>query len=170
MSRPKTFTPGESCCRFLCSLVTWQTQHHCNGIALALSEGIYQKPAEENANSWCIFPNLVCYGIAECQCSPKRRHKKPAQGICEVFKKAFPVQFGINWPHGWISEEVTAWSGALQVSPSLQQTGIPTLQPSHKTAHHECFLSVCTTSDEIKLGRSYKLIPLCKHDIRIPCS
>lgn len=46
-----------------------------------------------------ISPNPVCYGIAKCQGSPKRRHKKAAQGICEVFEKAFPVQFDISWPH-----------------------------------------------------------------------
>lgn len=151
MSRPKTFTPGESCCRFLCSLVTWQRlSTTAMGYPLPSQREWDQKPIYQKTSTgeckWlgailALQPGFLWH-CRERQCSATLRESMKTQ--LELFVRCLGRLFLPSLASAGhmcsISEEAIARSVALQVSPSVQQTVIPALQPSHETAQRECFL------------------------------
>lgn len=109
-----------------------ETQHHCSGIPLALSEGMGPEAnLSETSRRECKYlsailapqPGLLWH-CRVCQCSAtlrQGRHKNTSQGICEVFEKAFPAHFGISWPHvlnQWRSDSMVSCPPGEPICPA----------------------------------------------------
>lgn len=143
-----------------------ETQYHCNGIPLALSEGMGPEAnLPETSRRECKYLSVIlasqpgfsgCCRVCQCTATPRQGIKTDFEVFVRYLRRFFPPSLASAGHMCWISEEVTAWSVTLQVSPSVQQTGILTLQCSHETAQHECFLSVQCASSQMKQSLAKK--------------
>lgn len=182
MSRPKTFTPSESCCRFLCSLVTWQ-RLSTTTMGYPLPSKRPEANLSENQRmqtARCCFSSPAWFITAlqrgSVQCHPKRGHKNTAWDICEVFEKAVAAQFGISWPHvlnQWRSGSTVSCPPDEPVCPANRDPNSPAF-PWNCTAWMlplSAYHLRWNKTWQKKKDKLQSFAPaLCKYDLRIPCS
>lgn len=143
-----------------------ETQHHCNGIPLALSEGMGPEAnLPETSRRECKYLSVIlasqpvfsgCCRVCQCSATPRQGIKTDFEVFVRYLRRFFPP----SWHQlATCAEPVKKWQHGQLLSRwahSVQQTGIPTLQSSHETAQHECFLSVQCISSQMKQSLAKK--------------
>lgn len=113
-----------------------ETQHHCNGIPLALSEGMGPEAnLPETSRRECKYLSVIlasqpvfsgCCRVCQCSATPRQSIKTDF----EVFEKVFPAQFGISWPHvlnQWRSDSMVSYFPGEPILSSKQGSRLSSL-------------------------------------------